>query len=167
VDVYYNQEQGKNRGKIIDVKDGKFRVHYNGCTQSWDEWVDPTLLRQPAAISANAPPIAFLFGKWALTKVGISSYNVAWGKTNGLQLNGDGTYVWYQDGGQAPVNGKWSTDAKVPGADMGTQSFDGVLIKDAAGADWKVFKWTVKGYPDGVEVQRMCSGESIVGSSVR
>lgn len=168
VDVYYNEKQGKNRGTIIEAKEGKFKVHYTGCKDYWDEWVDRLSVHSPATISADATEIKFLFGKWALTTVGISSDAIAWGKSGGVQINDDGSYVWYQDKGKAPVKGKWITDARVPGADNGTQNFDGVLIKDADGQDWKVFKWAVKNDTrDHVEVQLMCSGISDIGSRVR
>ncbi len=167
VDVYYNKTQGKNRGTIIGTQGNKYKIHYTGCSASWDEWVDSGLVRDPATITPDTDEISFLYGKWALTKVGVSSYNVAWGKAEGIEIGDTGSYIWYQGAGKAPVKGRWSTDAKVPGTDSGTQFYDGILVKDAEGQEWKVFKWAVKGYPDGIEVQRMCSGEAIVGSRAR
>lgn len=166
-DVYYNATQGKNRGIIIGTQGNKYKIHYPGCTQTWDEWVDRSLVRDPATVTPDADIIMFLFGKWTLTKVGMSSAAVAWGKAEGIEIGETGNYFWYQGGGKAPVKGRWETDAKVPGSDSGTQFYDGILIKDAEGQEWKVFKWVVKGYPDGVEVQRLCSGEAIVGSRAR
>lgn len=167
VDVYYNATMGKNRGVITETKGNKVKIHYPGCTPVWDEWVDRGLIHAAATISATAAPISFLFARWTLTKVGLSATATAWGKAEGIEINADRTYIWYQGGARAPVRGSWVTDARVPGADSGTQFFDGVLIKDALGQEWKVFKWSVKGYPDGIEVQRMCSGEVIVGSRSR
>jgi hypothetical protein len=167
VDVYYNATQGKNRGTIIGTQGNKYKIHYTGCTPTWDEWVDKGLVRDPATVTPDADDISFLFGKWALTEVGVSSYNVAWGKAEGIEIGDTGSYIWYQSGGKAPVRGRWTTDAKVPGSDSGTQFYDGILVKDAEGQEWKVFKWVVKGYPDGIEVQRMCSGVAIVGSRAR
>jgi hypothetical protein len=163
-DIYYNATQGKNRGTIIGAQGNKYKIHYPGCTQAWDEWVDRSLVRDPATVTPDADIIMFLYGKWTLTKVGMSSSNIAWGKAEGIEIGETGNFVWYQGGGKAPVKGRWETDAKVPGTDSGTQFYDGILVKDADGREWKVFKWVVKGYPDGVEVQRMCSGETIVGS---
>jgi hypothetical protein len=42
-----------------------------------------------------------------MTTVGLSSAAIAWGKSPGIQINGDGTYVWYQENGKPPVKGKW------------------------------------------------------------
>lgn len=168
VDVFYNEKQGKNRGTIIETANGKYKIHYTGCAKTWDEWVDRSLIRSAAQISADAPEIRFLIGKWSLTAVGMSSAAIAWGKLPGIQINGNGTYVWYQDGGKPPVKGSWRTDAKVTGADSGTQKYDGILVRDADGQAWKIFKWTVKGSDeDGIEVQKMCSGISDVGRRVR
>ena len=167
VDGYYDKTHGKMRGVIMDGDGNKVKIHYRGCAPNWDEWVDRSQAHVPNTISAGDPAITFLFARWRLTKVGISSYNVAWGSAEGIEISPGGTYTWYQGKGQPPVRGKWQTDAKVPGTDNGTPFYDGVLVKDAEGQDWKVYKWSVKGYPDGIQVQRMCSGESIVGSRAK
>lgn len=164
VDVYYNATQGWNRGMIVEADGNRVKVRFTGCDR--DEIVDRSQIHSPATISKDAPVISFLFARWALTKVGTSSLNTAWGKADGIQINGDGTYIWYKDSPKS-VKGAWATDAKVPGTDSGTQFYDGILVKDAAGRDWKVMKWVVKGYPDGIQVQRMCSGETLVGSRSR
>lgn len=163
VDVYYNATQGWNRGRIVERNGNKVRVRFIGCER--EETVDRSQIHAPATISANAPPISFLFGRWALTKVGTSSYNTAWGRADGVEIKGDGTYMWIKDA--KTIKGRWVTDAKVPGTDSGTQFYDGVLIKDASGREWKILKWVVKGYPDGIQVQRMCSGETLIGSRAR
>jgi hypothetical protein len=165
VDVYYNATQGWNRGKIVGSNGNRVTVRFIGCDR--DEIVDRSQIHSPAEVAKNAPAISFLFARWALTKVGTSSFNTAWGKADGIQINADGTYIWDQGAGKQPVRGSWVTDAKVPSTDNGTQFYDGVLVKDAQGRDWKVFKWTVKGYPDGIEAQRMCSGEAVVGSRAK
>lgn len=169
VDVYWNPKQGKNHATILKILgNGKYKVHYSGCGDYWDEEVDGSLIRPFSTVSNDAPEIKFLLGKWALTVVGISDWAMAWGKTPGIEINGDGTYIWYQDGGKPPVRGKWTTDAKLPGADLSPQKNHGILIKDAEGVEWKVYRWITQN-DDGnhVEVQRMCSAESIVGKRVQ
>ena len=59
VDTFYDQTHGHNRGNVIAVGNGKYQVHYNGCKT--DEWVDASLVRPRATISAAAPEITFLF----------------------------------------------------------------------------------------------------------
>lgn len=63
VDTYYDETRGHNRGTIIDVANGKYKVHYNGCRAKFDEWVDAALVKNPNTTSANAPEIKSLFGK--------------------------------------------------------------------------------------------------------
>jgi hypothetical protein len=168
VDTLYDENRGHNRGTVIEVGDRKYKVHYVGCEKIFDEWVDASLTRTAATISADAPAITFLFGRWRTTAVAVGGNFVAWGKTPGIQINADGTYIWYQPSDKPPIKGKWTTDAKVPKLDQGTPKFDGVVVKDAEGNYWKAFKWTVKGYTkDGIEIDRMCSGLSEVGSRVR
>ena len=165
VDTYYDETRGHNRGTIIEVGNGKYKVHYNGCKSTFDEWVDRDLVHSPNTISANAPQITFLFGKWSLTEVAVGHRNVFWGNSPGIQINADGTYTWFEDAGKPPIKGRWITDAKVPGLDMGTPKFDGVIIKDAQGEEWKAFKWVTKNdNKAGIEIDKMCSNGSKVGS---
>ncbi len=165
VDTFYDENRGHNRGTIIETGDRKYKVHYTGCTKTFDEWVDASLVRPPATISADAPEIKFLFGKWRLTEVAVGRNFAAWGQAPGIQINADGTYVWYQEAGKPPIEGKWVTDAKVPKLNEGTPKFDGIIVKDSEGQEWKAFKWVVKGNPkDGIEIDRMCLGISQVGS---
>lgn len=168
VDTFYDENRGHNRGTVIEVGNRKYKVHYTGCTKTFDEWVDASLVQAAATISADAPEIKFLFGRWRTTVVAVGGNYVVWGKTPGIQINADGTYIWYQTSGNPPVKGKWTTDAKVPKLDAGTPKFDGVIVKDAEGNEWKAFKWVVKGNTqDGIEIDRMCLGLSEVGTRVR
>jgi hypothetical protein len=165
VDTFYDQNRGHNRGMIIQVGDRKYKVHYTGCSKTWDEWVDASLVQPPATISAGAPEIKYLFGRWRLTEVAVGGNFVAWGKAPGLQINPDGSYIWYQGAGKLPVKGNWATDAKVPKLNEGTPKFDGVIIKDDVGQEWKAFRWVVKGdTKDHIEIDRMCLGITQVGS---
>lgn len=173
VDVFYDEglygkNKGKGRGTIIEVGDGKYKVHYTGCAAYWDEWVDRTLIRPAATISTDAPEIKFLIGKWSMTTVGISRAAIAWGKSNDIQINGDGSYIWYQSGGKPSVKGKWIADAKVEGAKDGTAKIDGILVKDAPGQEWKLYRRVVK--PDNLDkvtIHQMCEGITDIGTRIR
>ena len=168
VDTFYDQNRGHNRGTIIEVGDRKYKVHYTGCTNTFDEWVDANLVQGAATISADAPEITFLFGRWRTTAVAVGGNYVVWGKTPGIQINADGTYIWFQPDDKPAVKGNWTTDAKVPKLDEGTPKFDGVIVQDADGKYWKAFKWVVKGdSQDHIEIDRMCLGLSEVGSRIR
>ncbi len=165
VDTFYDLNRGHNRGTIIETGNRRYKVHYTGCAKIWDEWVDSSLVQAPATISPNAPEIKYLFGKWRLTEVAVGGNFVAWGKAPGLQINADGTYIWFQGAGAAAIKGKWITDAKVPKLNEGTPKFDGVIVKDEVGQEWKAFHWIVKGgMKDLIEIDRMCLGLSQVGS---
>lgn len=165
VDTLYDPNRGHNRGTIIETGDRKYKVHYTGCEQTFDEWVDASLMRPPATISADAPEIKFLFGKWRLTTVAVGNNNVFWGSSPGIQINSDGSYIWYENSTDKPTKGKWRTDAKVPKLNEGTQKFDGLIVKDSEGHEWKAFRWRPAGETkDLIEIDRMCSGLSEVGS---
>ena len=168
VDTFYNQKQGHNRGTVIDVGDRKYKVHYRGCSTAFDEWVDASLVQPPASISSNAVEITYLFGRWRTTTVAVGGNYAVWGSSPGIQINQDGTYVWFQPDRKPSVKGKWETDAKVPGLVEGTPKFDGVIVKDGDGIEWKAFKWNIKGdLQDHIEIDRLCLGMSEVGTRVR
>ena len=168
VDTFYDPNRGHNRGTIIEAGDRKYRVHYTGCGNQFDEWVDASLVQTPATISRGATQITYLFGRWRTTTVAVGRNYAVWGSSPGIQINADGTYTWYQFAGRPPVKGSWTTDAKVPKLNEGTPKFDGIIVKDADGIPWKAFKWVVANdSEDGIEIDRMCSGMSEVGSRVR
>lgn len=175
VDVFYKPNQGKNQGKnrgtVIEVAEGKYKVHYNGCTPAADEWVDRASVRPPATISANAPEIKFLIGKWSMfapdsPATGNRGDNGA--KPPPLHIKSDGSYVWYFDLGKPPIKGRWITDAKVEGADTGTQAEAGIILTDPTGQEWKVYRWAVKvDNEDRITAHQMCSDVTGVGSRIR
>lgn len=165
VDTFYDRNRGHNRGVILEVGDRRFKVHYAGCEKTFDEWVDASLVQPPATISTDAPEITFLSGKWRLTTVAVGGNYAVWGSSPGIQINADGTYVWYENSTNKPTRGRWRTDAKVPKLNEGTQKFDGIIVKDSAGNEWKAFRWRPAGETkDLIEIDRMCSGLSEVGS---
>ncbi len=170
VDVY-----GKRRGTIIEVTGGRYKVHYDGCESHWDDWRDASDLRPEATISANAPEISFLIGKWVMftpsyptTVVRGNTVYREYGmgaKAPPLQINANGTYVWYFDYGKPPVKGTWRTDAKVEGERYTTAAQDGIVIKDPTGGDWKVFRRdSTRDSGDHITAQTMCSGTTVIGT---
>ncbi len=167
VDTFYGEKQGKGRGTVIEAGDGKYKVHYVGCKAYWDEWVDRTLVQSAATISVNAPEIRFLVGKWSMTTVGISSRAIAWGKSNDILINGDGSYTWYQSGGKPAVKGEWTGDPKVEGAKDGTSKIDGIRVKDAQGREWKLYRRIVGDNQDKVTIHQMCEGITDIGTRSR
>jgi hypothetical protein len=36
---------GWYQASILEAKDGKFKVHYEGYSANWDEWVEPARIR--------------------------------------------------------------------------------------------------------------------------
>jgi hypothetical protein len=86
-------------------------------------------------------------------------------RTPPLVIKANGRFVWYFDFGKKPVRGTWTTDAKVPGADTGVATIDGLIIKDPQGKPWKVYKRTVKGdHKSHLTAQRLCSGITDIGT---
>ena len=93
---------------------------------------------------------------------------MARGKSNDIQINGDGSYVWNQSRGKPPLKGHWTTDPKVKGADTGTAKIDGILVKDAQGQEWKVYRGIVNSDKlDKVTIHQMCEGITEIGTRVR
>jgi hypothetical protein len=147
-------------------------------SSAFDEWVDRLAVLEPATISKEAAEIKFLTGKWSMftpsyANTVIKGENVyrqygPGAKSPPLEINADGSYVWHFDFSNPPVKGRWITDAKVPGADMGTQSENGILIKDATGQEWKVYRRVVKGdSEDHITVHRMGSGMTDIGTRAK
>ena len=168
VDTFYDPQHGHNRGTVIQMGDRKYKVHYTGCEPAFDEWVDASLVQAPATISSGAPQITYLFGRWRTTTVAVGGNYAVWGHSPGIEIKGDGTYTWKQYAGKPPVTGRWITDAKVPKQNEGTPKFDGLIVKDENGEPWKAFKWAVgNDNIDRIEIDKMCSGLSDVGSRVR
>ena len=65
----------------------------------------------------------------------------------------------------APVRGTWRTDARIPGADSGVATVDGLIIKDPQGQPWKIYRRTVKGdHKAHLTAQRLCSGITDIGT---
>lgn len=173
VDVYLSDnKEGKNRGTIVEANGSQYKVHYDGCNEKSDVWENATFVRPAATISADNAQIKFLVGKWSMTSVAVNSDAsgtiAAWGKSSGIQINADGTYVWYQDGGKPPVKGKWTTHAKIEGARYGTETENGIIIKDAKGTQWKVYrrKSTIDN-ADHITIRSMCESLTQMGTRVK
>ena len=166
VDVYLSGgKEGKNRGTIIDARPSEYKVHYDGCSEKYDVWENGSFVRPAAVIAATDPEIRFLAGRWAMTSVGISSVYWAWGKAPGIQIDPAGTYVWYQGEGKAPVRGNWSPHAKIDGARFGTETENGIIIKDSAGNEWKMYRRrSTADNADHITIHMMCQGLTQIGT---
>jgi hypothetical protein len=166
VDVFLSGGQrGKNRGTIIDQRPSEYKVHYDGCDAKYDVWENGGLVRPAAAISRTDPQIQFLTGRWSMTSVGISRVAIAWGKAPGIEIKSNGTYLWYQGEGKAPVRGNWQTHAKIEGAREGTETENGILITDAAGAQWKMYRRrSTLDNDDHITIRMMCQGMTQIGT---
>jgi hypothetical protein len=171
VDVYLSDNQeGKNRGTIVGVEGGRYKVHYDGCKDYWDEWVNAPRVRPAVSISAAAAEIKFFIGRWAMLSLAISdTRGYVWGSTSpGIQINGDGTYVWNQGAGKPPLKGNWIPHAKIEGARTGTEVENGIIIKDAKGAEWKMYRRkSTSDNNDHITIRTMCSGETQTGTRVQ
>jgi hypothetical protein len=171
VDVYLSDNQeGKNRGTIVGVEGGRYKVHYDGCKDYWDEWVTAPRVRPAASISAAAAEIKFFNGRWAMLSLAISdTYGYVWGSTSpGIQINGDGTYIWNQGAGKPPIKGNWTPHAKIEGARTGTEVENGIIIKDAKGAEWKMYRRKSTSDNKGhITIRTMCSGETQTGTRLQ
>lgn len=179
IDVYLSgNEEGKNRGTIVEISGGQIKVHYDGCSEKSDVWENAALARPEASISADAPEIKFLVGKWLMftpsyptTVVRGNDIYREYGtgaKTPPLVINADGAYVWYFDYGKPPVKGKWMTHAKIEGARYGTETENGIIIEDPQGGEWKVYRRkSTLDNEDHITIRTMCSGQTIMGTRIR
>jgi uncharacterized protein with FMN-binding domain len=112
--------------KILEVKDGKYKIHYDGYADSWDEWVTTARIKgaAPAARSGGAYKAGDALevewkGKWYPAKI--------------LEVK-DGKYKIHYDGYESSWD-EWVTTARMRG-----------------GATWKVgdplqVQWKGQWYP--------------------
>jgi hypothetical protein len=179
VDVYWSPGVGRDRGTVKEVlPDGRYKVHFPGCNASTDPLVDHALVLPPKKLSRSSRQAKFLIGKWIMftpsypnTVVHDGTIYRQYGsgaRTPPLVIKAGGKFVWYFDFGKKPVRGRWKTDAKIPGADNGVATIDGLVIKDPQGNPWKVYKRTVKGdHKSHITAQRLCSGITDIGTKAR
>ena len=64
VDIFYDERlygerRAKDRGTIVEVGEGKYKIRYLGCESYMDSWEDRRLVRPAATISVNNPEIRF------------------------------------------------------------------------------------------------------------
>lgn len=174
VDAYYTSGGPKSRATIIEDKgNGRYKVKYDGCKDYWDEVVDWSQLKPESVITANDPDIAQTIGKWAMfvysyPNTVIHGDNVyreygTGAKAPPLQINANGTYVWYDEFNKPPVKGNWATHSKIEGLTMGTEAVNGVIIQDSRGNSWKIHKDRA----DHIEARLMCSGETQGGTRIK
>jgi hypothetical protein len=176
VDVYSSPGVGKGRGTITGAPDasGRYKVRYDGCTPAFDERVDESLVKKAAPLPRSK--MSSLVARWA---VFTPSYPARVRKEKGilrkyrtgalpppLRIRSDGRFVWYYDYGHTPVRGRWSTDARIPGAPRPYQ-LDGIVIHDPHGHPWKVYTGPSQGdHRVHITAQRFCSGVTDIGTRV-
>lgn len=177
VDAYYSSGEPKGRATVLEVKgNGRYKVRYDGCAAHWDEEVDWSQLKPESVVSQNDPDITVLFGKWAMfvysyPNTVIHGDNVyreygTGAKAPPLQINANGTYVWYDEFNKPPVKGTWGTHAKIDRIDFhgrGTDAYNGIILKDSHGVYWKIHK----DRQDHIEARIMCSGETQGGTRIK
>jgi hypothetical protein len=174
VDVNYADGKPKGRGIVKEVlQNGRYLINYVGCGAHFDEKVDWSQVKPAATVSANNPDITATFGKWAMFVYsypntytdGNNIYRVygTGAKAPPLLINANGTYVWYDEFNKPPVKGNWATSAKIEGLDMGTETKNGILIKDSRGIWWKIYK----DRQDHIEARKLCSGETSGGTKIK
>lgn len=174
VDVYYASGGPKARGTVIEIKNnGRYKIRYDGCKAYWDEEVDWSQLKPESVVASNDPEIAVLSGRWAMfvysypnTVVhgnGIYREYGPGAKAPPLQINANGTYVWYDEFNKPPVKGNWLTHAKIVGLTMGTEKDNGIILKDSRGLYWKIRNDRA----DHIEARKMCSGETQGGTRIK
>lgn len=160
------------RATVLEVADGRYRIQRDGCTK-YEMWIDKSNLRPAQNLSPDNADVRFLIGKWSTQTVATVDAGVAWGnRINYLQINSDGTYVWQYDKG-TPVKGKWRGEPQLSEAPKKasdslkkSEDFNGIIIKNADGSEWKVYKYIIPGKAkDSVVIERICgSAASIIGT---
>jgi len=173
VDVYQPGGDPKARGTIIAISGDRYKIHYDGCASYQDEEVDWSQLKPATIISANDMDIVSLMGKWAMftpsypnTAVRGNTVYREYGtgaKAPPLEINANGTYIWYDEFNKPPVKGKWITHAKIEGVRYGTETVNGVLIKDSKGQYWKLYISKT----GALTARLMCSGSTMMGSRIK
>lgn len=179
VDVYSSPGVGQDRGIVRSLlPDGRYKIHFPGCSSKFDELVDHALVLPQRRLSRSSSQVRFLVGKWIMftpsypnTVVhdgGVYRQYGTGARTPPLTIKSDGRFVWYFDFGRKPVRGRWTTDARIPGADAGVATVDGVVIKDPQGRPWKVYKRAAHGdHKSHITAQRLCSGITDIGTKAR
>lgn len=173
VDTYYADGSPHARGTVIEVlANGSYKVHEDGCNDKRDEVLDWSQVKPAAVLSAADPDISFLVGKWAMfvysypntTVKGNDIYREygTGAKAPPLQINANGSYVWYDEFNKPPVKGNWIADSKIEGLAMGTAKINGIIIKDSRGTLWKIYK----DRENHIEARVLCSGLTQGGTRI-
>lgn len=174
VDLYYADGNPHARGWVKEVlPEGRYKIALYGCEAYRDQVVDWSQVKPATTIPATAPEITSVFGNWAMFVYsypntytdGRNVYRVygTGAKAPPLQINANGTYTWYDEFNKPPVKGKWTIDAALPGATMGTEKENGIIIRDSRGQLWKVYKDRA----DHIEARVMCSGLTQGGTRLK
>lgn len=174
VDLLYAGGEPHTRGSVMEIlPGGRYRVRPDGCTPKWDEAVDRSQVRAAPYIADTDPDIASVIGKWAMFTPSYPNtvvhgnniyreYGMS-GKAPPLQINANGTFVWYDEYGKPPVKGNWVADAKVAGLGSGIESFNGIIIFDSQNNYHKVYRDRA----DHIVAKRLCMGTTEMGSRIK
>lgn len=173
------------RATVLEVGNGRYKIQRDGCTR-YEMWVDQANLHAARSLSASAPEISYLIGKWAMFQPGAANTVVRGndvyreygpgGKADYLQINRDGTYEWQYESRAAPVGGRWRTEPKLEEAPVKaseslkkSEDYDGIVIEDPEGREWKVYKYVIPGKgKDSVVAARICQeGNREIGTRVQ
>jgi hypothetical protein len=163
VDVSNSDGTPKARGSIIKISGDRYKIHYDGCATTWDEQVTLKQLRPAATLSPNDPAVTSLTGNWAMFAYVYPVAKGNTGQTDSLQINADGTYIWYDTYNKPPVKGTWTPHAKFDGVRNGTEIVNGILLKDSKGIQWKFYK------NGDVQIlgKKMCTSETQGGTKMK
>jgi hypothetical protein len=173
VDIYHPDGSPRARATIVEVLKDTYKVHYDGCPATDDQVIQKALVKPAAILPDTVAEVASLMGKWIMfTPSYPSSYEeqrkmlneyLSGSKEPPLLINADGSFVWYYQYGKPPYNGKWMTDAKVPGQERGIQSLNGIIIIDPEDHWYKL-------HPDQnghLVAEQLCLGNSLMGSRIK
>ena len=159
---------------IEQIADDGIHIRLDGCQPYLSkDVVKESELRRTARLSRDAEAVKNVIGKWAMFEPGTFNTTTVgdeivreWGmggKAPPLTIDEDGTYVWIEDS-QHTTRGEWRTDSRVrdvppkgsPSME-GNAYHDGVVIRDAQGNDWKVYRVDIEGKKeDSIAVAQVC-----------
>lgn len=161
-------------------------IRLDGCQEYLSKCVvKESELHRTATLPRNAEPVRALIGQWSMFEPG--TFNTVtrgdhvfreWGlgaKVPPLTIEKDGSYVWVEDS-EHTVRGRWRTDARVRGIAPkssssleGNADHDGIVIRDSAGQELKVYRTRIEGKSaDSIAVAQVCrEAHYFMGTRIR
>ncbi|MFT3679523.1 MAG: hypothetical protein QM791_04580 [Ferruginibacter sp.] len=159
VDVYYANGEANSRGAVIEIlQEGYYKVRLDGCNSKWDLIVDNNQVKPAALLSPQDNAVTDIVGNWMFVPASSAARSDA--KWPPLQVNADGTYVWYYN---PAVQGRWEPDSKMEGLAAGAAAFNGILIQDAEKNYYKVYI----SKSDQVIVSKLCTAVTETASRIK